>query len=263
MHVEENTLDSCTRDACIIGVGAHLERRMRPQRFNSHPGSARSHANVRTKGPLATISSSGAFGYLTFATGVRGRVGSECQIRSTRLAYQGVRDVGRAGKTVALICFAIFRNTQATLGDIRSTEPPERPMTVQASNPERFTADHASSDVSRRRLAIGFLNWAHAIDHFVILIYPTVVLELVVVYGRSYFQLIWLSTASFIAFGLFSLPAGWLADRWSRRNMMVAFYLGCGFRCLAPRWRHRSPRLPSLCSPSACLRRSTIRSAPR
>ena len=34
-------------------------------------------------------------------------------------------------------------------------------------------------------------------------------------------QLIALSTASFVAFGLFSLPAGWLADRWSRRNMMV------------------------------------------
>jgi MFS family permease len=104
-------------------------------------------------------------------------------------------------------------------------------MTVQASNPERFTADHAS-DVARRRVAIGFLNWAHAIDHFVILIYPTVVLELVVVYGRSYSELIWLSTASFIAFGLFSLPAGWLADRWSRRNMMVAFYLGCGISLL-------------------------------
>ena len=40
------------------------------------------------------------------------------------------------------------------------------------------------------------------------------------------------ATASFIAFGLFSLPAGWLADRWSRRNMMVAFYLGCGISLL-------------------------------
>ena len=104
-------------------------------------------------------------------------------------------------------------------------------MSVQASNPEQFTADHAS-DAARRRVAIGFLNWAHAIDHFVILIYPTVVLELVVVYGRSYSELIWLGTASFIAFGLFSLPAGWLADRWSRRNMMVAFYLGCGISLL-------------------------------
>ncbi len=83
-------------------------------------------------------------------------------------------------------------------------------------------------DPARRRLAIGFLNAAHGLDHFVILIYPTVVIELSVAYGRSYADLIALSTASFIAFGLFSLPAGWLADRWSRRNMMVAFYLGCG-----------------------------------
>lgn len=90
-----------------------------------------------------------------------------------------------------------------------------------------------SVDLSRRRLAIGFLNWAHALDHFVMLVYPTVVIELQVAYGRSYAQLIALSTASFIAFGLFSLPAGWLADRWSRRNMMVAFYLGCGLSLTA------------------------------
>jgi MFS family permease len=90
-----------------------------------------------------------------------------------------------------------------------------------------------STDLSRRRLALGFLNWAHALDHFVILIYPTVVIELAAVYGRSYAALIALSTASFVAFGLFSLPAGWLADRWSRRNMMVGFYLGCGASLVA------------------------------
>ncbi len=92
-------------------------------------------------------------------------------------------------------------------------------MTIDAS---------PADDPARRRLAIGFLNAAHGLDHFVILIYPTVVIELSVAYGRSYADLIALSTASFIAFGFFSLPAGWLADRWSRRNMMVAFYLGCG-----------------------------------
>jgi MFS family permease len=86
----------------------------------------------------------------------------------------------------------------------------------------------AAAARSRRRLAIGFLNGAHALDHFVILIYPTVVIELAAISGRSYSELIALGTASFIAFGLFSLPAGWLADRWSRRNMMAAFYIGCG-----------------------------------
>ena len=76
--------------------------------------------------------------------------------------------------------------------------------------------DHRSAEASRR-LTIGFLNWAHALDHFVILIYPTVVIELAAVYGQSYATLIALSTASFVAFGLFSLPAGWLGDHWSRR----------------------------------------------
>lgn len=85
---------------------------------------------------------------------------------------------------------------------------------------------HPASPEGRR--AIGFLNWAHALDHYVMLIYPTVVIGLESVYATSYAELIALSTASFVAFGVFSLPAGWLADRWSRRNMMAAFYLGCG-----------------------------------
>jgi MFS family permease len=100
-------------------------------------------------------------------------------------------------------------------------------MTAEVSPSGQFSAA-SPAGLSRRRLSIGFLNWAHALNHFVILIYPTVVIELQIVYGRSYSDLIALSTASFIAFGLFSLPAGWLADRWSRRNMMIAFYVGCG-----------------------------------
>ena len=79
-----------------------------------------------------------------------------------------------------------------------------------------------------RRISIGFINFAHAIDHYVVLIFPTVVIGLEAIYGRSYAELIALGTASFVTFGVFSLPAGWLADRWSRRNMMAVFYFGCG-----------------------------------
>src|ERR1700689_3118249 len=100
-------------------------------------------------------------------------------------------------------------------------------MSAEASVPNRFTSAGAS-DPAQRRVAVGFLNLAHGLDHFVILIYPTVVSELQAAYGESYATLIGLATASFVAFGLFSLPAGWLADRWSRRNMMVGFYVGCG-----------------------------------
>jgi MFS family permease len=83
------------------------------------------------------------------------------------------------------------------------------------------------------RRAIGLLNWAHAIDHYVLLIFPTVVLSLEAFYSRSYAELIALGTPCFVAFGVFSLPAGWLADRWSRRNMMVLFYAGCGLSLVA------------------------------
>jgi MFS family permease len=83
-----------------------------------------------------------------------------------------------------------------------------------------------------RRRSIGFLNWAHFLDHYVILIFPTVVIGLEAVYGRSYGELLVLSTAAFTAFGLFALPSGWLADKWSRRNMIALYFFGTGICCV-------------------------------
>jgi len=97
-------------------------------------------------------------------------------------------------------------------------------------NPNSGTA--AFEETARRR-SIRFLNWAHFLDHYVILIFPTVVIGLEAVYGRSYGDLLALSTAAFTAFGLFALPAGWLADHWSRRNMMAIFFIGTGVSAAA------------------------------
>jgi len=47
-------------------------------------------------------------------------------------------------------------------------------------------------------------------------------------WGMSYAGLIPYATPGFVAFGVFTLPAGWLADKWSRKGMMVAFYIGIG-----------------------------------
>src|SRR6266566_8002465 len=96
-------------------------------------------------------------------------------------------------------------------------------MTVQAA---------PLMDENARRRAIGFLNLAHFLDHYVILIFPTVVIGLEAVYGRSYGDLLILSTAAFTAFGLFALPAGWLADNWSRRNMIAIYFFGTGICCV-------------------------------
>src|SRR5215208_5187056 len=82
------------------------------------------------------------------------------------------------------------------------------------------------------RRTIVFVNLAHALDHFVLLIYPTAVIVIAVETGLSYATLIGLSTGAFVAFGLFSLPMGWLADRTGRRNLLAIFFGGCGIACL-------------------------------
>jgi len=73
-----------------------------------------------------------------------------------------------------------------------------------------------------------FLNLGHTLDHLLMLIFPTVVLAMGAEFGRGYAELLPLSLGGFIAFGAFSIPAGWLADRWSRFGMMVVFFFGIG-----------------------------------
>jgi MFS family permease len=79
---------------------------------------------------------------------------------------------------------------------------------------------------------IRFVNIAHALDHFVVLIYPTAVLAIAAEDGLGYSELIGLATGTFLAFGLMSLPVGWVADRVGRRNLLAAFFLGCGVTCI-------------------------------
>ena len=75
------------------------------------------------------------------------------------------------------------------------------------------------------RLEFFFLNLGHLYDHLFILIYAAVAaLALPAAFDLSYAELILYATPGFIAFGAFALPAGWLADRWSRRGMMIVFF---------------------------------------
>jgi MFS family permease len=83
------------------------------------------------------------------------------------------------------------------------------------------------------RSHLRFINIAHFIDHYVLLVFPTVVIGLETTLARSYAELIALSTACFVAFGLFSLPWGWLADHWSRRKIMAIFFFGCAISMAA------------------------------
>src|SRR5665213_1139084 len=78
------------------------------------------------------------------------------------------------------------------------------------------------------RRVIAFINTGHVIDHMFMLIYPTAVLGMRAEFNLSYGELIALSLGGFLAFGAGSVPAGWLCDRWSRRNMMGVFFIGIG-----------------------------------
>ena len=79
------------------------------------------------------------------------------------------------------------------------------------------------------RIHFVFLNVGHFYDHLFMLIFATVAaLTLSREWGMSYAELIPYATPGFIAFGVFTVPAGWLADKWSRKGMMFVFYIGIG-----------------------------------
>src|ERR1700743_1073786 len=75
---------------------------------------------------------------------------------------------------------------------------------------------------------IGFVNAAHFIDHYSMLIFAAAVIIMGPALGMAYSDLLPYATPGFIAFGAGSLLTGWLGDRWSRRHMMVIFFIGIG-----------------------------------
>lgn len=105
----------------------------------------------------------------------------------------------------------------------------------------------------RDRIEFFFLNAGHFLDHFLTLIFaaaaalalifdPEFRAASLIPHGvpgvadlaaaddiaRAYARLILYATPAIVAFGVFALPAGWLADRWSREGMMAVFFIGIG-----------------------------------
>ncbi len=79
-----------------------------------------------------------------------------------------------------------------------------------------------------------FLNVGHFLDHMFTLIFATVAaLALTREWGVSYSDLLKYATPGFLAFGLFALPAGWIADKWSREGMVAVFFIGIGLAAIA------------------------------
>jgi MFS family permease len=86
----------------------------------------------------------------------------------------------------------------------------------------------------RDRIGFLFLNLGHFLDHLFVLVFATVAaLRLTEEWSMSYAQLIPYATPGFVAFGVGAIPAGWLADKWSREGMMTIFFVGIGVASIA------------------------------
>jgi len=86
----------------------------------------------------------------------------------------------------------------------------------------------------RERTHFLLLNIGHFLDHFFTLIFATVAaLALNREWGLGYADLLKYAAPGFFAFGVFALPAGWLADKWSREGMMSVFFVGIGLSSIA------------------------------
>lgn len=81
---------------------------------------------------------------------------------------------------------------------------------------------------------IVFINAAHTLTHYALLILPTAVLAMGGAFpGLDYGAIVTLGTAMFAIYGLGSLPVGWLAERYGARAMMAAFFVGTGAALVA------------------------------
>lgn len=79
---------------------------------------------------------------------------------------------------------------------------------------------------------IVFINTAHFLNHYILLILATAVLGMVsqapAAFGPDYGAILALGTAMFVLYGLGALPMGWLQGRFGRKAMMAIFYFGTG-----------------------------------
>lgn len=77
-------------------------------------------------------------------------------------------------------------------------------------------------------VVMAFSNAGHLYTHIFVLLYATAVLFLPTVFEISYGELLALSSAGLVLFGVGAMPAGWLGDRWSKVGMLLIFFFGLG-----------------------------------
>jgi len=83
---------------------------------------------------------------------------------------------------------------------------------------------------------IAFINAAHSMCHYCLLILPTAVLAMAYpggAFGSEYGAVLALATGMFVLYGALSLPQGWIAARIGRKPLMTVYFLGTGLSLVA------------------------------
>src|SRR6185503_3981458 len=102
------------------------------------------------------------------------------------------------------------------------------PLILLAKLPEPAAGKWSIVQAMKNPWLVPFLNLGHLLDHLAMLVFPTAVVAIGRERGRPYSELLPLALGSFIAFGVFAIPAGWLADHWSRYKVLALFFVGIG-----------------------------------
>ena len=83
---------------------------------------------------------------------------------------------------------------------------------------------------------IAFINAAHSMCHYCLLILPTAVLAMAYpggAFGAEYGPVLALATGMFVLYGVLSLPQGWIAARIGQKRLMTIYFLGTGLSLVA------------------------------
>lgn len=76
------------------------------------------------------------------------------------------------------------------------------------------------------------LNFGHALDHLVLLVFASAVTSIAADFGVARWEdLMPYAAGAFVMFGVGSIPAGRLGDLWGRRPMMLVFFFGTAASC--------------------------------
>jgi MFS family permease len=93
--------------------------------------------------------------------------------------------------------------------------------------------DSPTLPTSFPRVVSYLLNLGHAVDHMFLLIFATAVTSVAAEFGyANWADLMPYTVGAFFMFGLGAVPAGRLGDMWSRRGMMIVFFVGLGAAAL-------------------------------